>query len=229
MADLKDFEESRTSSFGTEGLQMVYGEIEALTEERSHAGNVFPEVLKTEHWLSVTRDRNSARHGVTVKGLPTMAKSLTEPNATSSDAEAVPQSIAKDWEDEMHGGGSVAKTRADHNGMHLAAVAAAAVDTRGPRVEHARAWKANCATLDEKATAVTKHLDEKVVAISRQMGGKRRPSPQSSCKLGKRTATSFAQQEFDSERVLGSWKESSIRRSSNRTTSSRVWRRQGLR
>ena len=64
MADLKEFEESRTSSFGTEGLQMVYGEIEALTEERSHAGNVFPEVLKTEHWLSVTRDKR-----VTVKGL----------------------------------------------------------------------------------------------------------------------------------------------------------------
>ena len=35
------------------------------------------------------------------------------------------------------------------------------------------AWKACCATLDEKVTAVTEQLDEKVVAIRR----KRRPSP----------------------------------------------------
>ena len=73
MADLKQFEESRTRSIGTVGMQLVYGEIEALTEERSHAGDVFPGVLKTEHWLSMIGERNIVRQGA-VKGLPTVAK-----------------------------------------------------------------------------------------------------------------------------------------------------------
>ena len=50
---LQEFEEWRMSSFDTEGMQMVHGEIEALMEKQSHAGGAFLGVLKTEHALAV--------------------------------------------------------------------------------------------------------------------------------------------------------------------------------
>ena len=106
-------------------------------------------------------ERNSGRQGA-VNGLPTVAKSYTEPDATSSDAEVVPKSVAKARWDELH-----------DDGMHLAAMATAAVDTRAQEWSTCmEAWKANCATLDEKVTAATKQLDENVVAISRQRAEK---------------------------------------------------------
>ena len=42
--------------------------------------------------------------------------------------------------------------------------------TRGSRsgVRTWRPWRSECATLDEKVTALTKQLDEKVIAVSRQ-------------------------------------------------------------
>ena len=97
-----------------------------------------------------------------MKGLPTAAKSFSEPDATSSVAEVVPKSVAKARWDELH-----------DDGMHLAAMATAAMDTRAQEWSTCmEAWKANCVILDEKVTAATKQLDENVVAISRQRAEK---------------------------------------------------------
>ena len=62
MAELKEFEESRESSSGTESM-LTCSEIEVLAEERTHAGIVFPGMLKTEHVLSMSRERSSVRQG----------------------------------------------------------------------------------------------------------------------------------------------------------------------
>ena len=63
MADLKEFEESRESSSGAESM-LTCSEVEVLTEERTHAGIAFPGMLKTEHGLSMSRERSSVRQGV---------------------------------------------------------------------------------------------------------------------------------------------------------------------
>ena len=132
--------------------------IEVQTKERSHAGDVFPGVLKTEHRLSMIGERNRCR------------KKL--PYATSSGAEDVPKSVAKagmSWMrmDPLRKPGRVSCTTMGCISplwLQLRCI-------RWPRSGNTcmEAWKANCATLDEKVTAVTKQLDEKVVAISRQL------------------------------------------------------------
>ena len=65
MAELKEFEESRMSSSGAEDM-WTYDEIEAQTEERTHAGVVFPRILNTEHWLSMIKAKSSVRHAAMV-------------------------------------------------------------------------------------------------------------------------------------------------------------------
>ena len=103
-------------------------------------------------------ERNSGRQGA-VKGLPTAAKSFSEPDATSSVAEVVPKSVAKARWDELH-----------DDGMHLAAMATAAMDTRAQEWStHMEAWKANCATLDEKVVAISRQLAEKEAIAAKQL------------------------------------------------------------
>ena len=60
MAELKEFDESRESSSGAKCM-LTCSEVEVLTEERTHAGIVFPGMLKTEHGLSMSRERSSVR------------------------------------------------------------------------------------------------------------------------------------------------------------------------
>ena len=94
-----------------------------------------------------------------VKGLPTVAKSFTKPDVTSSDAEVVPKSVAK------------AKGMCCMMMGPLRKPGWTSWMTVGC-ISYMEAWKGNCATLDEKVTDVTKQLDEKVVAISRQLAQK---------------------------------------------------------
>ena len=49
MAELKEFEESRESSSGAERM-LTCSEVEVLTEERTHAGIVFPRNAQYRAW-----------------------------------------------------------------------------------------------------------------------------------------------------------------------------------
>ena len=66
MAELKEeekeFEESRVSSSGAESM-LTYSEVKALTEERTHAGVVFPGIFKSDHWLSMRWETSGVRQG----------------------------------------------------------------------------------------------------------------------------------------------------------------------
>ena len=62
MDEWKEFEESRESSSGAESM-LTCSEVEVLTEERTHAGIVFPGILKTEHGLSMSGERSCVRQG----------------------------------------------------------------------------------------------------------------------------------------------------------------------
>ena len=62
MAELKEFQESRVSSSCAESM-LTNREVEALTEERTQAGSVFPNIFKVEHWLSMRWETSGVRQG----------------------------------------------------------------------------------------------------------------------------------------------------------------------
>ena len=76
MAELKEFEESRESSSGAESM-LTCSEVKVLTEGRTHAGIVFPGMLKTEHGLSMSRERGSVRLGAEGPGGAHLAVMVT--------------------------------------------------------------------------------------------------------------------------------------------------------